>query len=334
MALMTVCPACNTGFKVVQDQLRLHNGLVRCGACAHVFDASSRLQNLPESSPNDSIQEMTISPQDWINKPAVLALTGEGKPADLAQAQWTNLLPDGLHKTAAVPSAPEAAYQSGVGVLNAAFNTPAPALHAGTIQKTTNPQTQLAFDTGNSPSSHAQRSVKPANEMTSGATKVGANILTFLLALLSLVAGLVILAQVLMAARYVVANQLPASKPMLLALCELAACKVEPAQWLTPLVLDALSLVKANASVVPSSDSQTFRIQATVSNRSQLTVQTPDIELTVSNAQGNTIARKTLTPKQLGGAATLAANSDWIVDSVLMMDPQTVGYTARLVYLP
>ena len=38
MALTTRCPHCGTAFKVVADQLRVRNGLVRCGVCARVFD--------------------------------------------------------------------------------------------------------------------------------------------------------------------------------------------------------------------------------------------------------------------------------------------------------
>src|ERR1700752_4460178 len=39
MALATRCPNCQVLFRVVADQLKLRGGLVRCGACRHVFDA-------------------------------------------------------------------------------------------------------------------------------------------------------------------------------------------------------------------------------------------------------------------------------------------------------
>lgn len=50
MALMTVCPACTTYFKVVSDQLLLHHGIVRCGSCDHVFNANDRLEALAEGT--------------------------------------------------------------------------------------------------------------------------------------------------------------------------------------------------------------------------------------------------------------------------------------------
>lgn len=45
MALTTRCPHCRTAFKVVADQLRVRNGLVRCGACGTVFDGRACLED-------------------------------------------------------------------------------------------------------------------------------------------------------------------------------------------------------------------------------------------------------------------------------------------------
>lgn len=45
--LVTRCPACRTAFRVVADQLRLRQGLVRCGQCQAVFDARDHMVALP-----------------------------------------------------------------------------------------------------------------------------------------------------------------------------------------------------------------------------------------------------------------------------------------------
>ena len=50
MAMTTRCPECGTTFKVVPDQLRVRNGLVRCGACTAVFDGRACLV---EPAPDD-----------------------------------------------------------------------------------------------------------------------------------------------------------------------------------------------------------------------------------------------------------------------------------------
>jgi predicted Zn finger-like uncharacterized protein len=43
MALATQCPFCQTTFRVVQDQLKLRGGLVRCGNCKEVFNGNDYL---------------------------------------------------------------------------------------------------------------------------------------------------------------------------------------------------------------------------------------------------------------------------------------------------
>jgi predicted Zn finger-like uncharacterized protein len=43
MLLATRCPHCETVFRLRQDHLTLHGGLVRCGHCQQVFDAASSL---------------------------------------------------------------------------------------------------------------------------------------------------------------------------------------------------------------------------------------------------------------------------------------------------
>jgi acetyl-CoA carboxylase biotin carboxyl carrier protein len=51
MSLVTRCPHCATAFKVVADQLRVRNGLVRCGVCNTVFDGRACLVTNPGAAP-------------------------------------------------------------------------------------------------------------------------------------------------------------------------------------------------------------------------------------------------------------------------------------------
>ncbi|RXZ36409.1 DUF3426 domain-containing protein [Oxalobacteraceae bacterium CAVE-383] len=48
MALATQCPFCQTTFRVANDQLKLRDGLVRCGNCNEVFNGNAHL--LPDQS--------------------------------------------------------------------------------------------------------------------------------------------------------------------------------------------------------------------------------------------------------------------------------------------
>jgi predicted Zn finger-like uncharacterized protein len=51
MSLKTRCPACDTVFKIVPDQLKVSKGWVRCGRCAEVFDAAAHAATSDEASP-------------------------------------------------------------------------------------------------------------------------------------------------------------------------------------------------------------------------------------------------------------------------------------------
>jgi predicted Zn finger-like uncharacterized protein len=50
MSLAATCPQCHTLFRVVPDQLKLRGGMVRCGACQHVFNANLSLSFVAEDA--------------------------------------------------------------------------------------------------------------------------------------------------------------------------------------------------------------------------------------------------------------------------------------------
>lgn len=67
MSQTTRCPACETRFKVVADQLRISQGWVRCGNCQLVFDATVSLEAVP---PEPMLPDM---PLDQLRGPVARA---------------------------------------------------------------------------------------------------------------------------------------------------------------------------------------------------------------------------------------------------------------------
>lgn len=71
--LITQCPKCQTSFKVKEEQLKVANGLVRCGSCLHVFNAIEfsaikndapvppKLQDQDDLSIDDLFEQDTLS---------------------------------------------------------------------------------------------------------------------------------------------------------------------------------------------------------------------------------------------------------------------------------
>lgn len=64
MALVALCPGCNTTFRIHSAQLQAHSGDVRCGRCQRVFNSFSTLITVDESAiepPESSQQSMQIA---------------------------------------------------------------------------------------------------------------------------------------------------------------------------------------------------------------------------------------------------------------------------------
>ena len=61
ISAVTQCPHCNAKFRVRPEQVKLHAGLVRCGACRGIFDAVEHLieGSLPSVDPIDEHGEVT-----------------------------------------------------------------------------------------------------------------------------------------------------------------------------------------------------------------------------------------------------------------------------------
>jgi len=85
--LVTRCPACRTAFRLVADQLRLRQGLVRCGHCETVFDAREHLIEVPVPGAPAAARAPQPSPGPAAAQPAAPAeAESEARPASSASS--------------------------------------------------------------------------------------------------------------------------------------------------------------------------------------------------------------------------------------------------------
>jgi predicted Zn finger-like uncharacterized protein len=77
MSMITRCPACQTLFKVVPDQLRISDGWVRCGQCQQIFDARPQLLPLDRTSAIPSATNLPDEPGDYAQTPEQPQQTGD-----------------------------------------------------------------------------------------------------------------------------------------------------------------------------------------------------------------------------------------------------------------
>jgi predicted Zn finger-like uncharacterized protein len=106
MSLKTRCPACDTVFKIVPDQLKVSKGWVRCGRCAEVFDAAAHA-----AAPDEANPWPQTSPPETIAKSTVA----------------TSSLTNAASSTTAIDFAKDAAFTP-ENIANQAINTPATAI--------------------------------------------------------------------------------------------------------------------------------------------------------------------------------------------------------------
>jgi predicted Zn finger-like uncharacterized protein len=77
MSMITRCPACQTLFKVVPDQLRISEGWVRCGQCQQIFDARPQLLPLDRTTPIPNATKLLDEPSDHAQTPEQPQQTGD-----------------------------------------------------------------------------------------------------------------------------------------------------------------------------------------------------------------------------------------------------------------
>lgn len=66
---VTQCPECATRFKVSDEQLAAHHGMVRCGRCSTVFNATEHLRG-DEASPQMTLPIVITEPENIIQTDA------------------------------------------------------------------------------------------------------------------------------------------------------------------------------------------------------------------------------------------------------------------------
>ena len=362
MSLATRCPSCGTVFRVVQDQLRISEGWVRCGRCNGVFDATEVLFDIDLGTP----VRLDLAPQP-LPDPVRAHSSGDaaaagafdahpapaGPPAPVADEPEAPLL---ITDWEAGPlpghasSAGSAPHSSG----GHDFDPALPLLRTPSIaEHDAPPDTQPAThpDTHPSPQAATQAATQPATwAATAGAALAAepapADMSTpaFLRAAdraarwrrpavrAGLVAAVAVLgiSGVLQAAlleRDLLAAWLPVSAPALRGLCGLLGCTVQ-----APRRIDALTLESTQLGRLDTPGQ--YRLHLALRNKSDLPVLAPALELTLTDGQGKLVLRRVLQVQDLGWAApAVPAGQAVTLQAILSAGAQRIdGYTVELFY--
>jgi predicted Zn finger-like uncharacterized protein len=303
MSLKTRCPACDTVFKIVPDQLKVSKGWVRCGRCAEVFDAAAHAaapdeaNPWPQASPPEAIAQSTVAASN------VISTANAANP------------------TTAIDSATDAVFTP-KNIAIKAINTPAKSDLPSSKEKT---ETDLSF-------------VKVAKNKAFWQQK---HVITSLRAACLGLAGSLFF-QVVFSQRNHLAAANPALATSFESVCQAVGCKMEPFKNIDAFKIDSSSFQKAPVisgnTAGDAAQAHAYALKLTLKNSSDIPVAMPAVELTLTEAGDKPVLRRVLLAKDLGfNGTTLAANGDWTGEMILAVNanPATApvsGYRVLLFY--
>jgi predicted Zn finger-like uncharacterized protein len=315
MSLATRCPVCGTTFRVVQDQLKVSEGWVRCGRCDEAFNALEGLFDLERDSGLTPLDEPAYKDQ-------ALAPT-EPMPLDQLPSQRQTAPPPPQPKDTSVPARDlrQADYAEYLSHGRARPRAAAVDTSSDDALGTTTANDDAPTDDAAVQPDFLRRAQRAAMWRRPGvraALAAGCLVMAAALAL-----------QWVVHQRDVLAAHRPDWAPTLAALCEPLGCKVETLRDIAAIVVDSSGL---EATELASQ----FRFSAALRNQSAVTVATPSLDLSLTDASGQVVLRKTLMPSDFGASAPIAltAGADVLLNAVLDVGPLRVaGYTV-LAYYP
>jgi predicted Zn finger-like uncharacterized protein len=325
MSLATRCTACGTVFRVVQDQLKVSEGWVRCGRCNEVFNALEGLFDLDRESalgwtPSqrgalDSVPGHAQEPGTAPEEPAAPDEVDSGQePASAAEPTS----PDTEVDTRA-DSQPEIRQPADDDEDDEdASDEFAPRVAAdGAAAAPANEGDGLAAGSAPAFLRHAERAARWQRPHVRLALAAAAVLL-----------GLLLAGQAMVHQRDAIAARWPQTTPLLAKLCESAGCVIEPLRRLESLSVESSGLTQLEPSSL-------YRLQVSLRSRDPMPLMAPALDVTLTDSRGEVVARKVLGRADFGPTtpAYLAANGELTLVAVLDTGERRVtGYSVEIFY--
>lgn len=327
MSLATRCTSCGTVFRVVQDQLKVSEGWVRCGRCNEVFNALEGLFDLERDAPPEGVSVFgaeaaaasagALADTPWNSDGFAAAadpdlvdkldtrLFGSRRP-DSASTPSKQVRARDRHEFSDAQFNPEWVADEDVTSQVGALFSPEAALEERTD------------DSGPTPE-FVRRAQREARWQSSGARVAlfGASVL--LIGCLAL--------QATHHFRDLVAARWPSLRPALMAWCDTVGCRIEAPHRIEDISVESTALARVGTS-------DAFRLSVTLRNRSTIGLALPSIELSLTDASGLLIARRALAPRdfRVGSSVLPAAAESPLQLTLSAGSPRVSGYTVEIFY--
>lgn len=337
MSLATRCGTCNTVFRVVQDQLKVSEGWVRCGRCGNVFNALEGLFDLGREGPVSAPTPLKpmLSPARPPEAapplpPAPPPFEVQDEGAD-TRAGFDGAAPTDAESDTRIEardeSTPDLAQPFAVDSQPEGYAVSGP--HASTVADDTQADDSLAgIDTEQALDTRPVAATPGFVRAADRAAQWQRPRVRAALAVGAVLAGGLLAAQLALHQRDDLAAQHPGAAGTLVALCDLLGCTVGPPRHIEALAVEASGLSRIEGGSL-------HKLQLTLRNRHPTAVLAPAIDLTLTDARSDLLARRVLVARDFGGALPerLAPGAELQLAVVLDLgDRRVAGYTVELFY--
>lgn len=311
MSLIACCPACQTSYRVVPDQLRISDGWVRCGQCGEIFDAS---QQLIEAETAQTGTDSRVPADDLVQAhPSIPDAPALGHPPLLFPES-----PAVNQQRSSVPMAVSPSRQEALSTQSASELSWASA--ALLIRPSAESESDAGEPTAPSPAPLAAPvSFMLAPDVPLGARQNSRPVLWWGLGAM-LMLGLLL--QGLYRERDQLAALFPALKPALQSVCAVLDCRVSPLQGIENLAIDSATFHQVGL--------ETFELRFVVKNNAHHALALPAIELTLTDLADQPVMRRIFTPAELAvTAGTVASAGEWSATAYLRIRAEATGARAQ-----
>jgi predicted Zn finger-like uncharacterized protein len=266
--LLTICPRCKAQFKVTPDQLNVRQGHVMCGRCRHVFNAFQSLERVDSA--------FLPKPEPALRAPAHQGLLTDEATLDASPpAAFESVSPQAIIKSLQEEQAPV--------VDSRDEKIPAPERAA----EKPRPQEQVAPATS-APYPETVASVSDEIDLIQPGGHRAWRPGVFLLAI-------VLAGQAAYFFRSPIVSSYPEVRPYFSAACEWLSCTLP---WNRD---DNALKVESSDLIEEIGKPGRFLLTAIISNRAKTVQDYPYIELTLSDTNNQTLARRVLQPRDYLG---------------------------------
>jgi predicted Zn finger-like uncharacterized protein len=315
MNMATRCVACGTIFRVVQDQLKVSEGWVRCGRCDEVFNALEGLFNLDTEAPPtwQPGQAEHASRRPGAHEKTAAELDEEDRIA----SRFFRPEQEDVAKT----PAETVAERDRAEFADAEFNTALLSEEEGGHRQPVLPPEESR---ARPPRKGAPGFVRHAEREARWKTPLARILLSFAFVILATT----LTVQVGHHFRDQASARWPQLRPILVSWCRLADCRIE-----APRRIDDVT-VESSALTLAATGTDTFKLSVTLRNRGPLPVTMPSVDLTLTDTSGQLVARRAMAPSDFNVATPVLSPGVELPLQMLLTagTPRVSGYTVELFY--